>query len=259
MSTSGADSTGTDGKTETKTDATTQDKWCNIRPTVMLDVKGKYYGPWKIATQLELEEQQVWGLISENAEGGIIEPPLIEPPTRTTKTTAEQQQFDKWKKADFKGKRIIIKSLEPMMIKKQFSGGQTLENSTTISLWENIKTLCTSLEGGKKRLAFEAFSRFTYDTSRSAELNLERFEDIMNRLELGDVSLDIDIQMSRLLDSLPESWESFKQAHSGDGSFDTLKTAVLQEANRQQQQHSTDHTTALFARTSLNRPRGPEH
>ena len=187
---------------------------------------------------------------------GSLKPPDVKP---NTDMTPEQKAAEKkWEDANYKAVRIITNTLDAKMVTR-IMGSEDFEELDAKKIWTQIKDLCSTLNVGEKALQFNRFTTFKYNESKPPQQNFDDFDDITRRLELAKVKLDLDLVKATLLNSLPDSWNQFKQGWNSNPSksLSELKVAIECEAIRRKQYDTSEEVTAMMAKFSLKKkPRG---
>ena len=87
----------------------------------------------------------------------------------------------------------------------------TSETIDAAEVWKKIEKKFTDTSGELKQAANVEFLNFSYSTSLTAQQNILRFKKIVHKMKLLGSVIDEDFQCTRLLASLPPSWDSLCQ------------------------------------------------
>ena len=88
------------------------------------------------------------------------------------------------------------------------------EDSISITAEDTWERLVTEYEGSSaifEDIAVGKFANFRFDKSKSVAENLMAYQEIVYELQNTDAGITTCGIASRLVNSLPSSWESFKQ------------------------------------------------
>ena len=101
-------------------------------------------------------------------------------------------------------------------------------------------------------IAIEKFTSYRFNPSLSIEDNLTEFQSIVCELRKTGSDLTLKALASRLVNSLPKSWDAFKQGcglkEEKDKLLDTLIEMITAEDARRKAKEPQEDATALAAR-----------
>ena len=167
---------------------------------VILKLSGQNYTAWKTVIPSILDSQE-YALAATN--GNLIPPEQVV-------TAAEKLQQRKYAAGNRAARCILFSSIERALAVALFS-----HNSATVEapeIWRDINGRFNSTNGGLKQLAIAKLMQFKYQQNKAASENLFRFTQILNRIALLGIVIPDHLKITVLLDSLPISWEPFRQS-----------------------------------------------
>ena len=152
---------------------------------------------------------------------------------------------------------ILFNSLSPRVITSLFYG--EVDTITAPQIWKLLDHNFNKKSGIIKDIQVSTFMNFKFSPSKTAIENVNDFKALLFSLEEMGAKIDQVMACARLVDSLPEGWESFAQAWSSrtDDQKDivTLGDLIIAEDLRQKQRSvsAEDQITALASRMRIGR------
>jgi hypothetical protein len=207
---------------------------------------GKNYIPWKTVMPMVLDgEPYCWPVVH-----GDLNPP---PPAK--RDTAEgKQQMKNYQTGNRAGRYVLINSIHPGLAVKLFAYDANAVDAHEI--WRRIKNKFEHESGQHKTLAFTKFMRYKYQPTLSVDENILRFTNIVQEMESIQSTVSEDVQITKLLDALPSSWEQFRQGWSArpddERNLTKLITSIEGEAMRIGQSEVNE-VTAMYSRLNIQR------
>lgn len=216
------------------------------RSTIVLQPDGKNFLAWKtILPGILRGERYAWEVTK-----GTLKPPDVKPDQ--TPTEEQKKQKENYEAGNRAALPILINSVDPTLIVTLFYS--STDTISAFDFWRLVPERLSRDTGASKDLAINRLMTFKFDPSQTVDQNVHRFKDLMYKLDEMNVNLDRSIAASRLLNGLPTSWRSFKQAFNAQSSQDvpTLITQILSEADRLEEEKLTvQDTDALFTRMHI--------
>ena len=210
---------------------------------VRLDLDGKNFKAWRVMVVAALDASPYALAVAKGT--------LLPPDAKTNPTDAEKLQQRKYDAGNRAARCILFGSLTTALAVSMFS-----DNADTVEapeMWRDIIAKFTGTNGGLKQLAISKLMQYKYQQGRTASENLFRFNSILSQLATLGVPIPSDLKITVLLQSLPSSWEAFKQAFTArpedSRDINSLLQAIQTEALRRGQ-FDTKEVTALFSRFS---------
>ena len=146
------------------------------------------------------------------------------------------------------GRYILFSAISPTLIMSEFA-----HNASSIEapeIWRRLRNKFTNTNGGLKEMIMTKFMSYEFSQNKSAAENLLAFDKIINQGTLLAVTYPDDLKVVRLLDSLPSSWEGFRQSWTArvtdSKTLAQLKDAISMESLRRGKE--TTEISALFSR-----------
>jgi len=119
------------------------------------------------------------------------------------------------------------------------------------SLWKKIETLYASSTKNNKLYLLNSLMNLRYKEGISISDHLNDFQGLRNQLSQMGIKFDDEVLGLWLLNTLPESWETFRVSitnSSPDGvvSLENIKSSVLNEEMRRKAYGTSFHFEVLF-------------
>ena len=119
------------------------------------------------------------------------------------------------------------------------------------SLWEKLESLYASKSGTNKLYLLKNFVELKYKEGTPISDHLSEFQGRFDQLAGVDIKFDEDLLELFLLNSLPDSWETFRvsmisAAPNGDISLQMAKTSALNEEMRKKTQGTSSHSEVFI-------------
>lgn len=197
----------------------------------------------------------IWRTIIPSVLGGspfaleVAKGELSAPPKEMRNTPAGKVTYKHFVIGNRAAKYILLNSIDPMLAVSLFSS--RADTVDAASIYQEIIDKFDNTNGGLKDIMVAKFMRFKYQESLGAEENLFRFVQICSRAAALGMTIPEDLQVTRLLDSLPTNWEPFRGGWSArkpvDKTLALLKVAIESEALRRGKVDAAE-ITALFSR-----------
>ena len=186
---------------------------CSHLTSIVLSESGRNYLSWAPVVTLLLQNQdKAW----ECTQGKLA---LTDP------------DYDK---ANLKAKTILFNSISPALIATKFAN--TATDVAASDMWKIIKARYADTSNTAKDTALAEFFAFRFDPSKSVITNMDRFQQVMQRVTLSGTALDEKVCCRRLLHMLPKTWESLRMfwsvKSSSDQTLSNLYTLIQGEAAR---------------------------
>ena len=204
---------------------------------VILKTDASNYIAWKRVTEFLLRAQSyAWDVTS-----GSLKP------------DGNKANFDKGNQT---ATTILICSIDPNVTAVAFDGVD-LGTINASNIWTGIKTYCEKRSGAAAGLAFTKFMTFKFDESKSGEENINDFNLIIATIEQSKTnSVTSEMRTARLLSSLPNDWQAYKQSMSSvmagvDITFSTLAAGIIAEDIRRKSEAKMHQTTAFFSHMNI--------
>ena len=185
----------------------------------------------------------------------VINLDLTYPSKETIKTPEGAKRAQHWEIGNRAGRYILFSSISPTLIMSEFA-----HNASSIEapeIWRRLKAKFTNTNGGLKEMIMTKFMSYEFSQNKSATENLLAFDQIINQGTLLEVTYPDDLKVVRLLDSLPQSWESFRQSWTARVS-ESKTLALLKDAISMESLRSlplpTDHIKEPCNKHSLGEP-----
>ena len=119
------------------------------------------------------------------------------------------------------------------------------------ALWEKLETLYASKTGNNKLYLLKQLINLRYRDGSSISDHLNEFQGIMDQLSGMSIKFEDEVQALWLLNTLPDSWETFRvsltnSAPNGVLTMELAKSGVLNEEMRRKAQGSSSQSDVLF-------------
>ena len=218
---------------------------CGPRPrvasSVILAPNGSNYISWKTVMPSVLDgEPYAWEVTK-----GTLNPPGPDK-ANTPEGKTQMKNFTIGNRA---ARYVLMNSIHPNLAVSLF-----LDNAETVEaqeIWRRIKHSFTKKNGGLKEIALTQFMKFKYEPSVPVGDNLLNFRKIVYRMNSLGVSMDDEVQCTKLLESLPSSWEPFRQgwsARTEQQKHLEILIELIEAESLRRGQFDTDEITAMFSR-----------
>lgn len=182
----------------------------------------------------------------------VVNGDLTYPSAADRLTPAGAIRARNWEIGNRAGRFILINSIQPSLVMSQFPHNAASVEAAEI--WRQLKGKFTSTNGGLKEMIMTRFMNYKFSQGQSSGENLLAFDQIINQGTLLGVTYSDDLKVVRLLDSLPQSWETFRQGWSARVSESRtlahLKEAIQLESLRRGKE--VTELNALFTRFNIN-------
>ena len=214
---------------------------------VILKFDGANYTAWRTCIFAALDAQPY----ALDAAMGTLEPP--DPSDTSAEAKVKRRKYSAGNRA---ARCILFASIDTSLAVQLFA--DNAETVEACAMMRDLDGKFNKASGGLKQLAISKFMQYKYQQKKTAGENLLRFNTIISRMALLKVVIPDDLKITVLLDSLPQSWEPFRQAFTARE--DSAKTvthliqAIENEALRRGQ-FETDEISALFSRLGENNGR----
>ena len=183
---------------------------------IVLDHEGKLYFDWKTIIPIYLQnEEYAWEVV----DGSI------------DRSTGPDEKA-KWIKGNRNARTAFGQSIEHRLFRGVFFEDSDIVEAADI--WKHINDRFANTGGIFKDIAMMKFTNFQFDPNLSIPTNVSKYYEIVFELQTTGSSVKSEMLISRLLTSLPQSWEPFKQAYSSaqNKTLTDLKELILAESMR---------------------------
>lgn len=220
-----------------------------VPPTcpIMLTATGDNLIIWKIVMESLMRTQlNVWEVITKK----LVKPVI---PKDKTPTTEQEKTIKAVEEATLLANGMILTAIHPAIIESVYAGVD-LATAYAPRIWDDIQRYCTTRTGASEQVAFSRFVSFAYDTGKAVEENVQQFSSIVQTIKLSGANIPDTLIQARILESLPKSWDPFKQSWTAvrPGDYEMLKEQVIAEGlRRKAADNQLDQTTALFTRFNM--------
>lgn len=227
-----------------------QTRKVSITPTPFKLVGASNYPAWKLSARICLEEiPNAFECVS-----GALQPPVYVDPTKPTDDEKKAQA--KYDEANKMVRAFFIRSIDIEVLMAEYANTQ-VETIDAHEIWDKLENKFQRITNMKKDLMYSEFLRFHINSQESMKENLDRYDLIIRNMSTLKISVDADLTISKLVQSLPEDWDIFKQtwsAQSGPRYYTTLKDLILaEEARRHLANSQVNNIAALLAKTNVNK------
>jgi hypothetical protein len=217
-----------------------------VASSIILNVSGSNYILWKTIMPSVLGgEPFAWDVI----KGSLV------PPSPDRADTAEGKlQMKNYNIGNRAGRYVLINSIHPTLVAMLIL--EDAEDVDAHEIWRRIKAKFTHKTGARKSLAMAKFNNFKYQPNSSVGENMYRYKEIVYELESVGTAVDDDLACDKLLESLPASWEPYRQGWSSreenSKNLETLTEGIEAEYVRRSR-NDRNEVTAMFSHMNISR------
>ena len=219
-------------------------------PVILLE-NGSNFNVWNsIATAYLSNDKMIWKII----KGELT---LIEKAELTEAEKTSNALFDLWNQ---RARMALFECISSPLAATLFH-----EETLTIkakTMWDRVVNKHSKMT--QKQAITSRFTNFRFLPNKSIEENVAEFAKIVQRLSDIELVYPNEVLCSKLLESLPNSWEPFRMSWASisesEKQYESLCEIIIAEAYRKAVHNGTQSATALFSQMriggSRNRGRG---
>jgi len=212
---------------------------------------GANYLSWRMTLQIILmAETDLWEVVTRKLERPVI--PVTDP--KTEPTPAQKETEKRFEKANKIARGIIIGNLSPEAV-ISVCEYYDLASVTAAVLWDGAKDYSVTRTGASMEVAYSEFQSFSYDTRKTPDQNINRFDELVQIIREGGEKVPDYMLKTRLIECLPTSWSVFKQsllAFVGNYFYFDIRKMIITEGHRRTASSKTgEQVTALMASMSF--------
>lgn len=126
-----------------------------------------------------------------------------------------------------------------------------------IDIWKRIQDRFHNETGLYREQAINSWLAFSFSSSKTIEENVQMYKNLTFNLIESKAGVPANVLCSRLVTTLPKSWDPFKMTWScreeNQKTLTTLIELIRSEAARRQTEEGVEEVTALMAKTKFRR------
>lgn len=197
------------------------------------------YDTWCIQVESLLVKNDSWGYVS-----GEI-PRSNEPSGLVESVSTMQNALTNWITNDRKAKADLILSISPTEVK------QVGRLATSRKVWQKVESIFASSGPARKATLLRQLTLHRMNEHEEVRDHLNKFMDVVSKLDAMEIQVHDDLQAILLLKSLPESYENFCCAIAARDEFPKpgiLKIKIIDEAETRKQKQNNSDLGAMLVR-----------